>query len=320
MKIGVIFPQTEIIADASSVSRYAQEVERMGFSHVRAYDHVLGANRASRPGWFGYHSGTPFQEPLVLFSYMAGLTRKLRFITNVIILPQRQTVLVAKQAACLDVLSNGRLELGVGVGWNQVEYEGLGLPFRDRAKRYEDQVEVLRALWSNETVTIQTPWHTIRDAGINPLPIQRPIPIWMGGPLIPASELSAPTSESHRFLRIGESGLQVPVSVPERILRRIARMADGWSPLPQWQPDRDVARALERFRGYCREYGRDPATISIEGTLTASGATRTTWAETAEAWRRLGVTHLGVQTMEDGLTTVDQHLQRLEEVRASIFR
>jgi probable F420-dependent oxidoreductase len=293
MQIGVVFPQTEVKADAGAVRTYAQEVERMGFTHIRAYDHVLGANTASRPNWKGFYKlETPFQEPFVLFSYMAGLTRTLRFITSVIILPQRQTALVAKQAACLDVLSEGRFELGVGIGWNDVEYEALGMDFSDRGRRYEDQIEVLRALWTKAAVTIKTPWHTITDAGINPLPIQRPIPIWMGG--------------GPQRWQAGQSGSEV-------VLRRIARLGDGW--VPMWQPDEDGRTMLAKFHEYCREYGRDPAKVGIEGSLTATHATESMWAASVEAWQRIGASHLGVNTMGDGLTTIDQHLRRLQRFR-----
>ncbi len=293
MKIGVVFPQTEVDATAGAVRTYAQEVERMGFTHIRAYDHVVGANTASRPDWKGFYKlETPFQEPFVLFAYMAGLTRKVRFATSVIILPQRQTVLVAKQAASLDVLAEGRLDLGVGIGWNEVEYEALGVDFADRGRRYEDQIAVLRALWTNTAVTIKTPWHTITDAGINPLPIQRPIPIWMGG--------------GPQRLEPGRSGADV-------VLRRIARLGDGW--VPMWQPDDDGRAVLEKFQGYCREYGRDPASILIEGSLTATRAAESKWADLAAAWRKIGAANLSVNTMGDGLTTMDQHLRRLEEFR-----
>ena len=143
---------------------------------------MIGANLASRPDWrLPYSHLDAFHEPLVLFSYLAGFTKNIEFVTGIIILPQRQTVLAAKQAAELDLLSGGRLRLGIGIGWNAVEYEALGANFRDRGKRSEEQVELLRALWTQETLTFEGKWHKISDAGINPLPVQRPIPIWFGG-------------------------------------------------------------------------------------------------------------------------------------------
>ena len=220
MRIGVVFPQTEIGSDPGVIREYAQAAEEMGYSHILAYDHVLGANIASRPGWRGpYTSETQFHEPFVLFGYLAGLTRRIELVTGVIILPQRQTALVAKQAAEIDVLSGGRLRLGVGIGWNAVEYQGLNEDFSNRGVRLEEQIEVLRAIWSGTAITYQGRWHTIDHAGINPLPAQRPIPIWIG-------------------------------ATAETALRRAARLADGW--FPQRPPD-DMARAtIERLHGYLR--------------------------------------------------------------------
>ena len=161
MHVGAVFPQTEIGSDAGSIREYAQAVEAMGYAYIVAYDHVLGASTASRPDWKGpYTTDSTFHEPFVLFSYLAGVTRAVGFATGIIILPQRQTALVAKQAACLDVLSNGRLRLGVGTGWNEVEYEGLGMRFADRGQRYDEQIDVLRALWTKPAVTFQTAFHT----------------------------------------------------------------------------------------------------------------------------------------------------------------
>src|SRR5579875_203722 len=198
MQIGVTFPQTEIGADPTAIREYVQAVEEMGYQHLVAFDHVLGAETRNRPGWKGYTYKDMFHEPFVLFGYLAALT-KLELVTAVIILPQRQTALVAKQATEVDVLTGGRLRLGVGVGWNQVEYEALGTNFRTRGRLIEEQIRVLRLLWSQQSVTYRGTFHTITDAGLNPLPVQRPIPIWMGG--------------------------QADVA-----LRRIARLADGWFP------------------------------------------------------------------------------------------
>src|SRR5438477_2827682 len=176
MRIGVVFPQTEIGSDPSAIKDYAQTAEALGFRDILAYDHVIGANPASRPGWRAPYSHLDmFHEPFVLFAYLAGLTKKVEFVTGIIILPQRQTVLVAKQAAALDVLSGGRLRLGVGLGWNAVEYQALGQDFHKRGKIIEEQVAVLRELWTEPLVNFAGQWHTIPDAGLNPLPIQSPI-------------------------------------------------------------------------------------------------------------------------------------------------
>ena len=181
MKIGFVYPQTEFGNDSTAIRDLAQTAEELGFAYVLAYDHVLGVN-PDRPNWDGpYDFRTPFQSPFLLFSFMAGITSKLGFATGILILPQRQTALVAKQAATLDVLTGGRLRLGVGVGWNQPEFTALGENFHNRGSRIEEQVKVLRALWTNPLVKYSGKWHTIPEAGINPLPIQQPIPIWFGG-------------------------------------------------------------------------------------------------------------------------------------------
>lgn len=296
MQIGVVFPQTEIGSDAGAIREYARAVEAMGYTHISAYDHVVGAHVASRPGWKGpYTHESMFHEPFVLFSYIAAIAPKIGLSTGIVILPQRQTVLVAKQAACLDVLSNGRLRLGVGTGWNEVEYEALGVRFADRGKIYEEQIEVLRALWSREAVTFKTPFHTIPDAGINPLPIQRPIPLWMGG------------------------GQDSPISgaaASEKVIRRIARLADGWIAL--FQPD-DRGRELHSlFLGFCREHGRDPKSVGLEGKLNAHRAGEARWSESVAAWADMGASHLVINTMGDGLAGADQHLSRLQEFRRAL--
>ena len=178
MKIGVVFPQTEFGSDPLAIRDYAQLAEGLGYTHILAYDHILGANPERPGGWQGpYTHRDTFQEPFVLFSYLAAHTQYIGFATGIIILPQRQTALVAKQAATLDVLSQGRLRLGVGLGWNAVEYQALNQEFHTRGRKIEEQIEVLRLLWTQPLVTYQGRWHSITDAGINPLPIQRPIPI-----------------------------------------------------------------------------------------------------------------------------------------------
>ncbi|MBX7251491.1 MAG: LLM class F420-dependent oxidoreductase, partial [Candidatus Promineofilum sp.] len=200
MHIGLVYPQTEYPADPAAVRDYAQTAEALGFSHILAYDHVLGANPDRPGGWTGpYTYQTPFMEPFVLFSHMAAVTTHLGFATGILILPQRETALVAKQAATLDVLCGGRLRLGIGTGWNEVEYVALGQDFHTRGRRQEEQIEVLRALWTQELVTFKGRWHDIPDAGLNPLPVQRPIPLWFGG---------------HADV----------------VLRRLARLGDGWMP------------------------------------------------------------------------------------------
>jgi probable F420-dependent oxidoreductase len=279
MLIGATFPQTEIGSDPVSIRDYAQAVEGMGYASILAYDHVLGASTASRPNWSGpYTSETPFHEPFVLFGYLAGLTRRVELVTGVIILPQRQTALVAKQATEVDVLSGGRLRLGVGIGWNAVEYQGLGQDFGNRGRRSEEQIALLRALWAEPVVDFAGRWHTLEAAGINPLPVRRTIPIWIGG-------------------------------YAEETLQRIGRIGDGWI---VFRPPDDALRAqVERIRRYAEEAGRDPAAVGLEGQLSLARVPQERWAAHADAWRSLGAQSMTVNTMGMGLTTPQQHIDAL---------
>ena len=279
MKVGVVFPQTEITADPTAVKDYAQASEVLGFAHLLAYDHVLGANPAGRPDWRAPYSHLDmFHEPFVLFGFLAGLTNHIELVTGIIILPQRQTVLVAKQAAALDVLSKGRLRLGIGIGWNAVEYEALGEDFKNRGRRSEEQVDVLRKLWTQQLVTYNGQWHKITDAGINPLPVQRPIPIWFGG-------------------------------TDERALRRLAKLGDGW--FPQMGPDEKCQAAIEKIRAYAKEAGRDPDQIGIEGRMHYDKGSAETWVKELEAWKKLGATHVSLNTMKAGLTSPAAHIEAI---------
>jgi probable F420-dependent oxidoreductase len=282
MRIGVIFPQIESGSDPALIREYAQTAEGLGYSHILAYDHILGADTTNRPNWSGaYRLEDTFHEPFVLYSYLAGQTKKVELVTGVIILPQRQTTLVAKQAAGVDILSGGRLRLGVGVGWNQVEYEALNENFHNRGKREEEQIEVLRLLWTQPTVTFHGKWHDISEAGINPLPVQRPIPIWLGGRSEPA-------------------------------YRRIARIADGW--MPQFRPDEQGVAIVERVRELTRAAGRDPDQLGMEARLTLSQTPRDEWRADLERWRELGADYLSINTMRDGLTDMRQHIELIKQL------
>jgi probable F420-dependent oxidoreductase len=213
MQIGVVFPQTEIGADVGAVRAYAQRAEELGFRHLLAYDHVLGADPAVHEGWNGpYDVATTFHEPLVLFGYLAAVTR-LELVTGIIILPQRQTALVAKQAAEVDLLAEGRFRFGIGLGWNRVEYEALGKDFASRGRRADEQVELLRRLWTERSVTFAGADEKVTGAGLSPLPVQRPIPVWFGA--------------------------QSPAAY-----RRAGRLGDGWFPQVRPGPDLDAARAI----------------------------------------------------------------------------
>jgi probable F420-dependent oxidoreductase len=283
MRIGVVFPQTEIGANPSGIKDYVQATEDLGYAHLLTYDHVLGADVRQYPGWNGpYTHNDLFHEPFVLFGYLAALTRRLELVSGVIILGQRQTALVAKQAAEVDVLTGGRLRLGVGIGWNHVEYEALGTNFHDRGRRSEEQIAVLRALWTQDVVHFKGRWHQITHAGLNPLPVQRPIPIWLGGRA-------------------------------EAVVRRVGRLADGW--FPQFAPDKAGEETLNRMRGYAREAGRDPATIGIEARINFAGGDPERWSREAEAWQKLGATHLSVNTMKAGLRSPDEHIKAIRQLK-----
>ena len=286
MRLGVVFPQYEIGTDPIAIRDYAQAAEELGYAYIAASEHVLGANPESRREWSGpYIYKHLFHEPFVLMGYLAAVTRRLELEVGALVLPQRQTALVAKQAAALDVLSGGRLRLGVVIGWNAVEYEALGQEFRNRGRRIEEQVAVLRALWTQELVTFEGRWHRITDAGINPLPVQRPIPIWMGGGAEP-------------------------------VLRRIARLADGWI-CPNF-PDYDIPAALTRLSGYAREQGRDPASIGIEGRISIAKESPGAWAEAVAGWRALGATHLAVTTMNAGLQSSGDHIDAIRRFKEAV--
>jgi len=284
MRLGVVFPQTEIGSDRVVIKDYAQAAEELGYSHILAYDHVIGANLASRPGWqLPYRHLDTFHEPFVLYGYLAGLTKTIDLTTGIIILPQRQTVLVAKQAATIDVLSSGRLRFGIGIGWNPVEYEALGQDFKNRGQRSEEQVELLRQLWTRELVTFHGRWHTVIDAGINPLPIQRPIPIWFGG-------------------------------TDDRALRRLARLGDGWFPL--MNPDDKCRAAIEKVRSYAREAGRDPEKIGIEGRISHGAGSEEAWRAELQAWKSLGATHASFNTMKANLPSPRAHIEAIRRFHA----
>ena len=284
MQVGVTFPQTEIGADPLVIRDYAQAAEGLGYSHLVAYDHVLGADPTHRRGWQGYTQQDMFHEPFVLFGYLAALTR-LELVPAIIILPQRQTALVAKQAAEVDVLTGGKIRLGVGVGWNPVEYEALGMDFHTRGRVVEEQIEVMRLLWSQEVVSYKGRYHTITEAGLNPLPVRRSIPIWMGGRA-------------------------------DALLRRTARLGDGW--LPQGSPNDQMRENIERLRSYTSEAGRDPATLGIEARLDAHHGNLDEWVRQTEAWEKLGATHISINTMGVGLKTPGEHIEAIRRYKEAI--
>jgi probable F420-dependent oxidoreductase len=290
MKVGVVFPQTEIGQDPATIRDYAQAVESLGYSHILAFDSVIGANPNRPGGWDSpYTYQHAFHEPFALFAFCAAITRRIELVTGVLVLPQRQTTLVAKQAAEVDVLSGGRLRLGIGVGWNPVEFEALGENLKNRGKRIEEQLEVMRLLWTKELVTYAGRWHRVPDAGIKPLPVQQPIPVWMGG----------------------ES---------EAVLRRAARLADGWITLQTFRPGPAAQQTVDRLLGLVREAGRDPAAFGIEGRLALAQVPAERREQELAAWRAMrGITHLCVNTMGLGLPGPEEHVRTLERFKRDVL-
>ena len=283
MQIGVVFPQTEIGADPAVIRAFAAGAEELGYAHLVAYDHVLGADPAGHPGWSGpYDVDTTFHEPFVLMGYLAAFT-SLELVTSIVILPQRQTALVAKQAAEVDLLSEGRLRLGVGLGWNPVEYEALGKDFTDRGRRVTEQVQLLRLLWTQRTVTFHGRYERVTAAGLNPLPVQRPIPIWFGA-FAPAA------------------------------LRRAGRIADGWFPNIGPGPQLDDSIAIVRSAAEAAE--RDPDKIGMEGRVPLARVSNPVTA--VGRWREANATHVSINTMGMGATGVDAHLAALAEVASAL--
>lgn len=285
MRIGAVFPQTELGGDAGAVRAYGQRTEELGFSHILAYDHVVGADPNVHAGWSGpYDVHTTFHEPLVMFGYLAAVTTTVELVTGVIILPQRQTALVAKQAAEVDLLSGGRIRLGIGIGWNAVEYEALGQDFGNRGKRSEEQITLMRRLWTERSVTFAGRHHRITGAGLAPLPVQRPIPVWIG-------------------------------TASDAGYRRAGRIADGWFPMMAPGPGLDHARRV--LGEAATAAGRDPSAIGMEGRVSWRGDDDAA-LRALDAWARAGASHLSINTMGAGLRSVDQHLDVLARLSAAL--
>ena len=284
MKIGVVFPHQEIGEDPAVLRDWAQTAEGLGYSHILAYDHVLGAVHEDRqPKLLGpYTEWDPFHEPFVLFGYFAACTTRIELTTGVLVLPQRQTALVAKQAAQLDLLSGGRLRLGVGTGWNYVEYDSLNEDFRNRGQRQEEQVELLRQFWAEDVLSYQGDFHHIDRAGINPLPRRR-IPIWFGG--------------------------FSPVA-----FKRAARLGDGFI---FGSSQRQNLQALAEVRAALRQAGRAPDSFGVEALLNyQSGPER--WREQVQAWVDAGADYVAMRAMAlpgqgNGLESPRAHIDALQE-------
>ena len=269
MQIGISLPVRELKDDLSAILAFAQAAEEFGYTHLRVPDQVLRPNSGH------------LHEPMTILAYVAAVTKAIELVPSVIVTPARQTVLLAKQAATLDALSGGHVRLGIGVGGSSAEYGALGADFHTRGARIEEQIDLMRLLWTQETVDFAGRWDTVEGAGLNPLPIQRPIPIW-----------------------IGASGVPVP-----RIRRRIGRQADGWFALcspeeyPAVKADIDAAAA---------EAGRDPDAIGREAGVAVVGPREAEWRDRVQGWQDAGLTHICLRTLGGGLTA-DQHIEKMRE-------
>ena len=285
MQIGAVFPHNEIGTDPGAIKAYAQGVEAMGITHLLIYDHVLGADPDREGGFRGpYDKDVAFHEPFTTFAFIAGVTDKIDLITTVMILPQRQTVLAAKQAAEVALLSNNRFKLGIGVGWNELEYVGLNETFDNRGRRQEEQVDVMRKLWSEDSLDYTGEYHRIDKASINPRP-SKTIPIWFGG--------SAPA-----------------------LLDRVARLGDGWIPL---MGANDKAKAcIDTIKQTREAAGLSFDNFGIQAQAQYAGGSPERWRKHAEAWRGMGCTHLAVATHNAGPTNVDGHLARIGEYQQAL--
>lgn len=287
LTLGAVLPTTEIDADPAAIRDFAQAVEQLGFNHLLIYDHVLGADTSVHRDLAGapYTKDSPFHEIFVTLGFIAAATERLKLATAVVVLPQRQTALVAKQVAQLAVLSGNRFRLGIGSGWNHVEYEALGENFRNRGRRQEEQVELMRRLWTEEVVNFEGEFHTVTAAGIAPRPTA-PIEIWFGGQAEPQ-------------------------------LRRCAQIGDGWFPVTP--PTPEAAGQMERIRGYLREAGRDPADFGVEPQAQFRGGNPDLWRSHLQSWEEIGATAISIATMNAGFENVDDHIDAVRQYREAVL-
>lgn len=287
MELGVQFPTEELGMDSAAIRDFIQGAEGLGYRHAVVGEHVIGSDPASRAGQeTRYTNETLYHEPLTFLSYLAACTKDMLLVSTVLILPMRQTVLVAKQCAEIDCLSGGRLRLGIGVGRNPVEYEALGQDFHTRGRRIEEQVALLRELWTKPVVTFEGRWEKITEAGLNPLPVQRPIPIWFGG-------------------------------TTDTVLKRTARLGDGWIPTGATAEGAFDA-TLNQVRGYLRDAGRDISTFAIAGRTNAGKGSPDEWRKAYADWQRWGASTLAVDVTAPGVTKPDQMLDVLRRYKEAV--
>ena len=286
MELSAFFPTRHIGSDPAKIRDWAQAAEDLGYAHIEVPDHVFGAT--ARGDWKPtYTEKDAFHETFTTMAFLAAVTKKVGLTSGVLILPQRQTGLVAKQAAEVDLLSGGRMRLGIGVGWNHVEYESLGATWNTRGAMQAEQIEVMRQLWTKDLVTFKGRFHNLESINIVPPPIQRPIPIWFGGS-------------------------------SDAVIRRAARLGDGWMPI--MAPDATGEAKLAQLRGYLKEYNRDPATFGLEAWLRASSPNQDGWAADLAAWHRLGASIAMLYPVYEleGLDAQIDLLRRFKDVASGV--
>ena len=287
MEIGIIFPQTELNAGRQDILQFSQRAEQLGFSHIFVADHVLGADPEVHEHVRGhnYTHKSIINEVFTTLGFMSAITDRIKLMTGILILPQRSTALVAKQAAEVAILSNSRLRLGIGVGWNHVEFEALGMDFSKRGAVTTEQIQVLRKLWTSKSVNYHGDWHHITDAGINPLP-QAPIPIWLG------------------------AGSSLREGIPKVVLERVAKYADGWC--PSFGPGQEGQVMIDKVNNIMLNNSRDPASLLLEGRIRTAGKSDDSIKVELEKWRELGATHIGIENRGAGLQGVESHVDAME--------
>ena len=284
MDFGISFPQTQIGNDPAIIRNFVETAEGLGFERLTLVDHILGAKEAKDAPWAVHYTiEYGFHEPLTLFAWIAGFTKSIQLVTANVVLPQRQTELVAKQAAQIDILTGGRMVLGIGVGWSKSEFEALNMNFANRGARIEEQVNLLRRLWTDELVEFEGKWHKISEMGMNPRPIQQPIPIWFG-------------------------------AMEEVAVRRAARIGDGWLMSPRGKPDDQMKKLVEAFYGEAESAGRNVNDLGIDATVFAEDRGPNEWLSEAQAWRDLGATSITFRTSESGFTHIDQHINAMRRL------
>lgn len=294
LRVGIIFPADEVHASTSEIVNWARSAESAGYKHLAVPDHVLAADPAlEQAGWdaqwpghregaSAYTTDQQFREPLILLAYLAGQVT-VELVTGLLVLPQRQTALVAKQAAEIDRLSEGRLRLAVGVGWNPIEYEALGSAFHSRGRVLDEQFDVLRRLWTTAHVSYQGSFHKFPSAGIQGLPVQRPIPLWIGG---------------HS----------------DAAMRRAGRLSDGWFVMRDVRPGAEFDRSWDVIRAAATEAGRDLSGFGIEGRLPVGRKSDAQILDEYQAWSDAGVTHVCIDTRFGGRRLMSEHIEALQRV------